>query len=149
MSKTFKYLINETTVVYKTTHYYGMKIDDSKIGAAFFRDLFHPTIETVESFYAIYLNRAHNVKNIQLVGKGGMHGVIVDPIIIVKAAIDCLASYVIITHNHPSDNVLPSDNDKSITNRINNALNLFNVKVLDHIIITEKDHFSFADQGLL
>ena len=69
--------------------------------------------------------------------------------IIAKLAIDVLAHSIILCHNHPSGNLLPSEQDKSITNRVIEGLKVLDIEVLDHIILTQESYFSFSDEGLI
>ncbi|MEY5040629.1 MAG: repair protein RadC [Bacteroidota bacterium] len=102
-----------------------------------------------EEFWILLLNRANvPVKKIKL-SKGGVAGTVVDVKIIVKEAINELASGIIIFHNHPSGNLDPSTADIQITKKIKEALLLVEINLLDHIIITPKSYYSFADEGRL
>ena len=102
-----------------------------------------------EEFWIVLLNRANvPVKKIKL-SKGGVAGTVVDIKIIVKEAVNELASGVIIFHNHPSGNLEPSASDLQITKKIKDALNLVEINLLDHLIITSKSFYSFADEGKL
>ena len=83
------------------------------------------------------------------ISQGGTAGTVVDIKIIAKYAVDSLSTSVIICHNHPSGNKQPSDADLNITRKIKDALLLLDIKLIDHIIITENDFFSFADNGNL
>jgi DNA repair protein RadC len=83
------------------------------------------------------------------ISQGGVAGTVVDPIIVAKYAIDSLSKGVILAHNHPSGNLTPSEADRTITNKIKAGLNLFDITVLDHIILTEDSFTSFADEGFL
>ena len=83
------------------------------------------------------------------ISQGGTAGTVVDIKIIAKYAVDSLSPKVIICHNHPSGNKQPSDADLNTTRRIKDALLLLDIKLIDHIIITENDFYSFADNGNL
>lgn len=102
-----------------------------------------------ETFWIIALNRANNPKAYFKIGQGGIGFCPVDVILIAKCAIDCLASSIILVHNHPSGAAKPSDADKGLTEKIKKALDLFDIKVLDHLIVTPEKYFSFADDGIL
>ena len=93
------------------------------------------------------LNRANNTTGFAKISQGGTAGTVVDIKIIAKYAVDSLSPNVIICHNHPSGDKRPSDADLNITRRIKDALLLLDVKLFDHIIITENDFYSFADNG--
>jgi DNA repair protein RadC len=97
----------------------------------------------------IFLNRANKIKHFEIVSKGGIAGTVADPRIILKKAILEEASSIILSHNHPSGNVKPSKADEDITQKIKQAAALIDIKVLDHIIVSDEGYFSFADEGLL
>lgn len=108
--------------------------------------------EEVESFWAIYLNRANMIINTEFVCKGHSYGTLVDMVGIVKTAINLRASSVVVCHNHPSGNLKPSDADVKITKSIKEGLRLFDMTLIDHIIIGgngSNGYFSFADEGIL
>ena len=114
-------------------------------------EVFQPMLADLphEEFWALMLNKANKVIDKVRVSQGGVAGTVVDVRIIVKAAVEKLASSVIIAHNHPSGNPKPSDKDMSITNKLKEAVNLFDITLLDHLIITDNECYSFADNGNL
>jgi DNA repair protein RadC len=109
----------------------------------FLSDLHH------EEFWAIYLNRNNSIIHYAKIGQGGISATIADIRIILKTAIEQLASGIIICHNHPSGNIKPSESDISLTNRIKEAAKLLEINLLDHIIFTDKSYYSFADEAKL
>jgi len=102
-----------------------------------------------EEFWVIYLDRANNVIDKIRISQGGVTGTIIDIRIILKQAIEKLASSIILFHNHPSGNLSASSNDLEITRKAVDAAKLFDIKVLDHLIISGKKFMSFADEGLI
>ncbi len=102
-----------------------------------------------EEFWVIYLNNSNKVLHKAQLSKGGITGTVVDVRLALKIALQLNAVSVILTHNHPSGSLKPSDADKQITLKIAEAGKVLEIKVLDHVIITEKAHFSFADNNLL
>ena len=102
-----------------------------------------------EEFWAILLNRAGRVVDTVMVSKGGAASASVDVRIILRAAIQSLASGIILSHNHPSGSKHPSRDDEALTRQIADAAKLMNVNVLDHIIVCDSGYYSFADNGLL
>jgi DNA repair protein RadC len=102
-----------------------------------------------ESAYAMFLNRANEVIAIYEVGKGGITGVVMDPELIASVAVKSFARGVIIAHNHPSGNLIPSPQDIEVTNKIKQGLKFLDIQLLDHFIITENSYYSFADEGRL
>lgn len=98
---------------------------------------------------AVFLNRAHQIRHFATISEGGMTSTIVDVRIILKKALemDCLS--LILCHNHPSGNLQPSPADHTITRRLQQAAELLDIRLLDHVIVGGDGYFSFADQGLL
>ncbi|MCG8390485.1 MAG: DNA repair protein RadC [Cytophagales bacterium] len=102
-----------------------------------------------EEFWCLLLNRGNSVIKKQLVSSGGVSGTVADPKLIFKAALEELASSVILVHNHPSGNRQPSHADKLLTKKMKEAGRALEISLLDHIIFTEDGYFSFADENLL
>lgn len=102
-----------------------------------------------EEFWVLYLNRANLIIRSECVSKGGVSGTLVDVRLILKPAIECLASSIILAHNHPSGNIIPSQHDLLLTRKVKDAAKLMDVNVQDHIIIGENTYYSFSDQGTL
>jgi DNA repair protein RadC len=102
-----------------------------------------------EEFWILYLNRSNKVINRMKLSQGGISGTVTDVRIVMKKAIEYLASGIIVCHNHPSGNLNPSESDSKITQKIKDAGSIMDIQLLDHLIISEKDYFSFADNGLL
>ena len=114
-------------------------------------DIFGPILSDLvhEEFWILFLNRSNKVINRMKLSQGGIRGTVTDVRIIMKKAIEYLASGIIVCHNHPSGNLNPSDSDSKITQKIKEAGILMDIQLLDHIIIADKDYFSFADNGLI
>jgi len=102
-----------------------------------------------EEFWVLFLDRRNAVIKKSNVSKGGVSGTVADAKIIFKEAMQLLASAVILCHNHPSGNLKPSDADIQLTKKMKEIGNLIDVPVLDHLIITDKNYFSFGDEGLI
>ncbi len=102
-----------------------------------------------EQFWIMLLNNANKVIKLEKIGVGGMAGTTADPKKIFKSALENNAASVMLCHNHPSGNVIPSNADKQITNNLKKAGQFLEIKILDHIIIGNDNYFSFADEGLL
>lgn len=102
-----------------------------------------------EVFYCLFLDNQHRVLKAEPCFQGSVDGANVYPREIVKRALQFNASALILAHNHPSGITEPSEADRTITKRLINALNLVEIRVLDHFIIGGADYFSFAEQGLL
>lgn len=127
----------------------AIKVASSGDAARFARQFYGDDLELFESFFLILLNRQHKTIGWVKISQGGVAGTVVDNILIAKYAIDTLASGVVLVHNHPSGNINPSNADKELTRNAQNALALFNVRVIDHVILTAESYFSFADNGML
>jgi len=97
----------------------------------------------------LFLNRANRVTGHMKISQGGVSGTVTDVRIVMKKAIETLASGLVICHNHPSGNNSPSDSDIRITQKIKEAGALMDIQLLDHLIVTGKDYYSFADNGAL
>lgn len=105
------------------------------------QDLLH------EEFWVLYLNRASVILNQQLIGKGGNDFTPVDVRIILKHALNCQASSMILVHNHPSGSLKPSNQDLQLTKKIVDASKIMDIRVMDHVIFTNSKYFSFQDEG--
>ena len=107
-------------------------------------------IELHETFKVMLLNNANKVKGIYEVSTGGITGTLVDLRILFAVVLKSLTTAVILAHNHPSGTLIPSEPDKRLTQKIKKAGELFDIKVLDHLILTpDGNYFSFADEGIL
>lgn len=106
-------------------------------------------IEFVEQFKVLLLNRAHKVLGVYDVSTGGISGTVVDPRVIFVAALKVNACGMVISHNHPSGNLKPRRQDEELTHKIKHAGQFLEIKLLNHIIITSENYFSFADERLL
>jgi DNA repair protein RadC len=102
-----------------------------------------------EEFWVIYLNNSNKILFKEQLSKGGLTGTLVDVRLVFKKAIELSATAVILCHNHPSGKLQASNADKSITTKLKQAGETLDIKVLDHLIITENAYFSFADENIL
>ncbi len=102
-----------------------------------------------EEFWVLYLDNSNKVINRYQISKGGMTSTVVDSRIIFKKALLSGAVAIILSHNHPSGSLRPSEQDKALTSKIKKASAIMEIKLLDHIIVTDKSYFSFADEMLL
>lgn len=102
-----------------------------------------------EVFAVIFLNKANRINHFEIVSTGGITGTVADPRIILKKALACNATSLILCHNHPSGSVKPSKADEELTVKIKEAARYLDMRVMDHIIVSEEGYYSFADQGLL
>ena len=102
-----------------------------------------------EEFWIVFLSRSNKIIGKECISKGGVAMTVVDVRIIMKSALDRLASGIILVHNHPSGNCNPSGQDDSITRRVNEATKFFDIKLLDHLIITSSGYYSYHANGKL
>ncbi|UFH32604.1 DNA repair protein RadC [Chryseobacterium sp. C-71] len=102
-----------------------------------------------EEFWAVFLNQSNKVIHLAQLTQGGINQSIVDIRIVFKIALEHFATGIIISHNHPSGNLKPSAEDINITKKIQEAGNLMNIQLLDHLIITQNTYLSFVDEGIL
>ena|SRR5665213_957874 len=123
------------------------KISSSKDVA----DIFQPLLGDYphEEFWVLLLNRANKIIDKKNISRGGVSGTVVDPKMLFKIAIEHLASSIILCHNHPSGNKKPSEADIKLTKQLKEAGKFLEIPILDHIIITDQDFFSFADEGMM
>jgi DNA repair protein RadC len=126
------------------------KVSSSQKAVDILRRIFtEETIELREQFAFLLLNRANEVIGWYNLSIGSISGTVADARYIVQCAILANASAVILAHNHPSGALQPSQSDITLTDKIANACLLFDIKVLDHIILTSESFYSFADNGKL
>lgn len=126
------------------------RIESSADAVNLLRDIWEEgKMDLVEQFKILLLNRANHVLGIYNVSSGGITGTIADLRLIFAAALKANAVFIILSHNHPSGSVKPSNADKELTRKIKQGGILLDVKVLDHVILSSESYFSFADEGLL
>ena len=114
-------------------------------------ELMQPVIGELqhEEFWIIYVNNSNKVIQKNQLSKGGITGTLVDVRLVLKNALEVGATGLILAHNHPSGTLKPSEADKQITQKLKAAAQSLDIKALDHLIITEKAYFSFADETIL
>ncbi len=126
------------------------KITKSSDAFDILRDIWSDQLEHVEEFYILLLNKANKVLGYKLISQGGISGTVVDPKLVFQTALKANASSMILAHNHPSGNKLPSDADEKITQKCKSAGIFLDITILDHLIVTPDDnYYSFADEGKL
>ncbi|MEO6540964.1 MAG: DNA repair protein RadC [Ferruginibacter sp.] len=102
-----------------------------------------------EVFAVVFLNRANKINHFEIISKGGITGTVADPRVILKKALEEDATSIVLCHNHPSGNLQPSRADEELTKKIKEAAGYFDIKIIDHIIVSEEGFYSFADEGIL
>lgn len=102
-----------------------------------------------EVFMVLFLNRANKINYTEIISRGGITGTVADPRVILKRALEEDAVSLVLCHNHPSGSLKPSKADEVLTYKIKEAAKYFDIKVLDHIIVSDEGFYSFADEGAL
>ena len=142
--------VAEIQVSYNPSKVFNFKIEDSRKSFELILQKWEQDrIEMQEEVKVLLLNRNNKVLGIYALAKGGITSCVVDVRIILAVALKALATGIILVHNHPSGNLQPSTDDKKITEQLNSSCKLMGITLLDHLIITKDDYFSFADEGLL
>lgn len=150
--ETRQYQVAEIQLTYKSNVKPSQrpKINSSRDAHNVLQETWDQTkIELVEQFKVMLTNRANKVLGIFEVSTGGISGTVADPKLIFAAAIKAAASGIILSHNHPSGNLQPSQADIDLTRKIKEAGRFLEIQLLDHIIITTEGYYSFADEGLI
>ncbi len=113
--------------------------------------LFRPQLESLahEECWAVYLTSSNRVVERQRISQGGVQGTVVDHRLVVKRALELLATQLILIHNHPSGAAEPSAQDKALTEKVTRAAALFEIRLLDHVIVSREGDFSFRAAGLM
>ena len=148
--ESLKKILNFFSILFKSPSKVVSKKKKIDSSASVF-ELMQPLIGELphEEFWIVYLNNSNKVIQTSQLSKGGITGTLVDIRLALKIALQVGATSIILSHNHPSGILQPSEADKQLTKKLKIASESLDIKVLDHLIITEKTYFSFADQGLL
>lgn len=146
--------VSEIKLSYNRLQLSSGKLTDSGQIHNFIREYLNLTKEDIslqEKFYAIFLDVGMNVIGVTKLAECGIDAVLVDARLLYVTALNTGAKNVIISHNHPSGNMKPSDADRTITTKMEQGLRTLDIKLLDHIILssTEYDYYSFLDNGLI
>jgi DNA repair protein RadC len=141
--------ISEISVSYLGSKEKKLKVTNSKDSFEILLDSWDKNIiELQEEFKMLLLNRGNQVLGVYSMSKGGVSGTIVDAKLVFSVALKCNASSIIIAHNHPSGSLTPSEADKRLTQKLKKASQYLDIVLLDHIIVTKEDFYSFSDNGL-
>lgn len=122
-----------------------VKISNSNQAADFIRQFYSGDIDIFESSFILLLNRNNLTIGFAKLSQGGINSTIIDPRIVAHYAVKALATSVILCHNHPSGNLQPSDNDLALTKKVHAGLQLLDITLLDHIILTNVGFHSIVD----
>jgi DNA repair protein RadC len=146
--KTFKSTLKEINALYKTEkEIHNVKISSSSVVNEVVRKIYPVDITYREAMIVLYLNNSNRTISYSVISIGGLTGTLADIRIILKDALLSKATSLILIHNHPSGTLLASSADKAITKKVKEAGSLMDIKLLDHLIITEDSFYSFADNG--
>jgi len=147
--KTYKSELPEITLKLKKGTTLNRQIKFSEDVVEVFREIWdNDSMLICETMMCIFLNRASKTIGWFKVSQGGISSTIIDNRLILVTALTCLASRIIIAHNHPSGNLQVSDGDVNVTKKLNEAAKLLDIELLDHIILTETEHYSMKDNGI-
>ena len=148
--KTFKSNLREVSAVYKKhASVQNIKISSSNDVNKYIRKIFPVGIDIREAMLVLFLNNSNRTLGFSVASIGGLTGTVVDVRLVLRDALLTQSTSVILVHNHPSGNLNPSQADLSITEKVKKAGNLMDIKLLDHLILTEESYYSFADFGKL
>lgn len=149
--KNYKTNICEYKIICKEveTSYKRVRVTSAKDVADYVRPFISETLMAFETFIVIGLNRANNTVGWGIVSQGGLSSVLVDMRILMKMALDMCCNSIILCHNHPGGILAPSAEDRALTKRVASACELVDLRLLDHVIITNNDYYSFADHAKL
>lgn len=139
----------EIKSVYNSKHKADVKITCSGDIFKYIKNIFDNQEQHVEQFNVFYLNQANIIIGWKHIGMGGVTGVVADVRVIMKHAIDIMATGIILSHNHPSQNKKASPQDINLTNKVKEAAKLFDMAVLDHLIVCGDEYLSMADESLM
>ena len=149
MKKTL-FNVSEIEVTYNTGNTPKIKIKSGEDAYNVLLDSWNlNTLELQEEFKVILLNRVNEVLGIYPLSKGGITGTVVDQRLIFAVALKCNATGIILCHNHPSGNLKPSDADITLTKRIKKCADFMDITLIDHLIITKNNFYSFSTEGKL
>ncbi len=147
MKHTLNSKVSEIAVSYKTSVKPSeqFQITGSNDAEKVFREIWSDDMELREEFYMILLNRNSRVIGWYRISQGGVNETSVDPKLVFSIALKCLASSIIVAHNHPSGSLTPSTTDKNITERLTQGAQILGMQLLDHLIITKDSYYSFRE----
>lgn len=139
----------EYNLTAKFSDFERMKITSSRDAADYIRNFYQDDIYIYESVFILLLNRANQTIGYAKISQGGISGTVVDIRIILKYAIESLASGVIMAHNHPSGQLNPSPQDIQLTKKLREAMLWMDISLLDSLIVMPDNYYSMADEGII
>ncbi|HCD47954.1 MAG TPA: DNA repair protein [Cryomorphaceae bacterium] len=145
LEKDFK--IREVDITFKEEKLQFKQIRSSRDAYRFIHDVLYKDIEIQEHFIVLFMDQSNTIIGYYRHSKGTINSTSVDVQVIIAVAIKTLSKSMIISHNHPSGNKTPSEADRRMTKQLKQAAQIFGISVLDHIVATKNDYYSFADNG--
>ncbi len=146
--KIYKSNMPEITLKYKTGNYKKTKISTSLDAFQVLLELYDDdTVDYKETAYALFLNKANNTIGWMKISEGGTSSTIIDQKIIFATALKCNASSIILSHNHPSGQLLASEEDRKMTERMVSIGIILGIEVIDHVIVCRSGYYSMSDEG--
>jgi DNA repair protein RadC len=140
----------EITVSYKPNTEDSPVVGSATGAVLVLRELFNSdTLELREEAICLYLNRANHLLGWYRISSGGITGTVIDIRLILSVALKTAASALVLAHNHPSGNLVPSLQDREVTQKLKEASRLMDIQLLDHLILSKVGYYSFADDGLI
>jgi DNA repair protein RadC len=141
--------VNEVKITYKKTSL--GKVSNSNDVYQYLKNIpeLKKKMSYQECFITVYLDNSHNILCHQIISMGSISATIVDLRLIFSTALKTLSNNIVVCHNHPSSNLKVSNQDRDLTTKVKNAGSLFEINVIDHIIVTENSYLSFMDEGIL
>lgn len=142
--------IAEISLKYKKSDIETFKVENSRqLHGVLLKMFDSDTIDYREEFIALFINRAMKLIGFIKLSSGGMAKCVVDPKMLFATALNCGAYSIVLSHNHPSGNLKPSEEDKIITKDIKDGCKVLDMLLLDHIIVSSEGYYSFADDGFI
>lgn len=139
--------VREIDITFKEERLQFNQIKSSRDSFIFVRDVIFEGLEVQEHFVVLYMNQSNRIIGYYKHSKGTINSTQVDIQLVTAVAIKTLAKGMVISHNHPSGNLTPSEADRRMTKKLKDAVSMFDITVLDHIIVTTEGYYSFADKG--
>ena len=124
-------------------------VNSSRISYDIFKEAYDECMQHHEECWVMFLNQANRLLGLSCISKCGISQTVVDVRIILQTALLAHASGIILSHNHPSGNMVASSNDNAITSKLKKACELLDITLLDHIILSDMGYLSYADEGML
>ena len=142
--------LTEILISYKNKNQDAVKVSSSVEVYNFIQNHWDDdTLDIQENVKMLLLNSSNTILGVYDVSRGGINSTVIDLRLVLSVALKCLASSIILVHNHPSENINPSEQDREFTKKIKSACKFLEIQLFEHIIITRYDYFSFADNGYI